>query len=200
MPKIDFTFVRSAASVVVMPCIMCSAPLLRHLEYTPPRARPIDREPAGVRLRSWGAITLTDDDRRRVVLAVEQRTQLVVVFPVESPVGQSAGEVARWRRSTSINKVLYAWMGGRGPVHSERGSDVIARRNRFGPWAGDAIKQCKEGVRLTRRALEAALDDLWRRRAPGVEKCPFRAQLLCLPAYLQDDARSRRGCRLRGRG
>jgi hypothetical protein len=87
MPKIDFTFVRAAASVVVMPCIMCSAPLLRHLEYTPPRARPIDREPAGVRLRSWGAITLTDDDRRRVVLAVEQRTQLVVVFPLE-PIGE----------------------------------------------------------------------------------------------------------------
>jgi len=37
---------------------------------------------------------------------------------------------------------------------------------------------------LTRHVLEAALDDLWRRRAPGVELCSARAQLLCLPAYL----------------
>ena len=40
---------------------------------------------------------------------------------------------------------------------------------------------------LTRQALEAALDDLWRRRAPGLELCSARAQLLCLPSYLHGD-------------
>ena len=40
---------------------------------------------------------------------------------------------------------------------------------------------------LARHALEAALDDLWRRRAPGLERCSMRAQLLCLPAYLPAD-------------
>lgn len=40
---------------------------------------------------------------------------------------------------------------------------------------------------LTRQALEAALDDYWRRRAPGVEECTARAQLLCLPAHLRDE-------------
>ncbi|MEQ1759419.1 MAG: hypothetical protein ABL986_13945 [Vicinamibacterales bacterium] len=40
---------------------------------------------------------------------------------------------------------------------------------------------------LARQALEGALDELWRRRAPGLERCSMRAQLLCLPAYLGDD-------------
>ena len=37
---------------------------------------------------------------------------------------------------------------------------------------------------LARQALEAALDDLWRLRAPGIEHCSGRAQLLCLPYYV----------------
>jgi hypothetical protein len=40
---------------------------------------------------------------------------------------------------------------------------------------------------LTRQALEAALDDLWRRRAPGLEACSAKAQFICLPSYLHDD-------------
>ena len=40
---------------------------------------------------------------------------------------------------------------------------------------------------LARQALEAALDDLWRLRAPGLEQCSARAQLLCLPFYLHGD-------------
>src|SRR5678810_1077773 len=40
---------------------------------------------------------------------------------------------------------------------------------------------------LARQALETTLDDLWSLRAPGVEQCPFRAQLLCLPYYLTGD-------------
>jgi len=40
---------------------------------------------------------------------------------------------------------------------------------------------------LTRQALEADLDDFWRRRAPGVEDCSARAQMLCLPSHLSAD-------------
>src|SRR2546421_9799463 len=39
---------------------------------------------------------------------------------------------------------------------------------------------------LARRALEGALAAMWRETAPGVEDCPARFQLLCLPAYLDD--------------
>src|SRR5262249_23469220 len=37
---------------------------------------------------------------------------------------------------------------------------------------------------LARQSLEAALDALWRLRAPGVEECSMHAQLLALPSYL----------------
>ena len=40
---------------------------------------------------------------------------------------------------------------------------------------------------LARQALETALDDLWKLRAPGLEQCSCRAQLLCLPYYLGGD-------------
>lgn len=39
---------------------------------------------------------------------------------------------------------------------------------------------------LARRALEEALDRLWSRRAPGLERASARAQLACLPEYLGD--------------
>jgi hypothetical protein len=39
---------------------------------------------------------------------------------------------------------------------------------------------------LARRALEEALDELWSRRAPGLERASARAQLACLPDYLGD--------------
>jgi hypothetical protein len=45
---------------------------------------------------------------------------------------------------------------------------------------------------LARQSLEAALDELWRARAPGVEKCSARAQLLCLPYYLRDEPMAER--------
>lgn len=38
---------------------------------------------------------------------------------------------------------------------------------------------------LARQALEGALDDFWKVRAPGLEQCSMRAQLLCLPYFLQ---------------
>lgn len=40
---------------------------------------------------------------------------------------------------------------------------------------------------LARQALEAALDEFWRVRAPGLEHCSMKAQLLCLPHYLGDE-------------
>ena len=40
---------------------------------------------------------------------------------------------------------------------------------------------------LARQALEVALDDLWKLRAPGLERCSARAQLLCLPSFLSGD-------------
>ena len=40
---------------------------------------------------------------------------------------------------------------------------------------------------LARQAIESALAELWRLRAPGLEKCSTRAQLLCLAYYLDDE-------------
>jgi hypothetical protein len=36
---------------------------------------------------------------------------------------------------------------------------------------------------LARQALETAMDDLWRRKAPGTEEAARQTQLLCLPCY-----------------
>jgi len=38
---------------------------------------------------------------------------------------------------------------------------------------------------LARQALERTLEELWHLRAPGLERCSVRAQLLCLPEYLR---------------
>ena len=38
---------------------------------------------------------------------------------------------------------------------------------------------------LARQALEAALDEFWKVRAPGMEQCSMKAQMLCLPYFLQ---------------
>jgi hypothetical protein len=40
---------------------------------------------------------------------------------------------------------------------------------------------------LARQALESTLDALWHIRAPGLEQCSARAQLICLPSYLGAD-------------
>jgi hypothetical protein len=47
---------------------------------------------------------------------------------------------------------------------------------------------------LTRQVLEDTLDSLWRLRAPGLEQCSTRAQLLCLPFYLNDEELAERVC------
>jgi hypothetical protein len=65
-----------------MSTIMCAPPLLRRLGHTPLGRWVGDRPLPAVRLGSWGAKILADDDRE-IVLAVDQRTQLAVVFPLE---------------------------------------------------------------------------------------------------------------------
>jgi hypothetical protein len=40
---------------------------------------------------------------------------------------------------------------------------------------------------LGRQALESALADFWRRRAPDMERHPYRTQLICLNGYMADD-------------
>jgi hypothetical protein len=45
---------------------------------------------------------------------------------------------------------------------------------------------------LSRQALEAYLNALWSRRAPGTELVSARAQLICLPCYLGNDELARR--------
>jgi hypothetical protein len=39
---------------------------------------------------------------------------------------------------------------------------------------------------LAQQALEASLGVLWQRRALALDGCPVRAQLICLPSYLDD--------------
>ncbi len=46
---------------------------------------------------------------------------------------------------------------------------------------------------LARQALESALDDFWKKvREPGMAQCSMKAQLLCLPHYLGDEALAER--------
>jgi hypothetical protein len=50
----------------------------------------------------------------------------------------------------------------------------------------------RAAVFLARQALEVALKTYWSAKAPGVENCPTRAQLLCLGGYL-DGSLAQRG-------
>jgi hypothetical protein len=54
------------------------------------------------------------------------------------------------------------------------------------PRPGTAGLWSRAAALLGRQALEAALDELWSRTAPGIERASMRCQLLCLPAYVQD--------------
>jgi hypothetical protein len=44
---------------------------------------------------------------------------------------------------------------------------------------------------LARQALEETMAGLWATRAPGVERCSMRAQLVCLPRYVDPDLAGR---------
>lgn len=45
----------------------------------------------------------------------------------------------------------------------------------------------RASAHLGRQAVELALDDFWVKKAPGVEDSSARAQLICLPTYLEDE-------------
>ncbi len=58
--------------------------------------------------------------------------------------------------------------------------DLVERRDEdlAGLWP-------RAAALAARRALEEGLDALWAARAPGLERASARAQLACLPSYLQ---------------
>jgi hypothetical protein len=109
-----------------MPCIMCTAPLLRRLGYTPPRRKPTDRPLPGVRLRSWGATTFVDGDGGDLVLAVEHQTQLAVVFPLE-PIGEF-----RLRFASALRTMLEELHVPLTAVHAESRALVALPLSRLG--------------------------------------------------------------------
>jgi hypothetical protein len=54
------------------------------------------------------------------------------------------------------------------------------------PRPGTAGLWSRAAALLGRQALEAQLDQLWSRTAPGIERASTNCQLLCLPAFLAD--------------
>jgi hypothetical protein len=63
---------------------------------------------------------------------------------------------------------------------------VAARTILDRPEAVTSSAWARSTALLTRQALEAALGDFWRSRAPGMEDCPLRAQLVALQLYVPD--------------
>ena len=53
----------------------------------------------------------------------------------------------------------------------------VTRADLVGTWP-------RASAILGRQALEIALDQLWAQVAPGIEKASARAQLVCLPEYV----------------
>ena len=51
--------------------------------------------------------------------------------------------------------------------------------------AGSSGLWARASALLGRQALERLLADLWRAAAPGAEEASMRAQLICLPRYLE---------------
>ena len=60
------------------------------------------------------------------------------------------------------------------------------------PRPGTAGLWSRAAALLGRQTLETALNELWSRKAPGVERASMRCQLLCLPAYFQGTGTARR--------
>lgn len=80
------------------------------------------------------------------------------------------------------------------PSGSRDTPDTVAREllaavddllNRASP--GTAGLWPRAATLLTRQALEVALRTFWSKRAPGVEACSARAQLLCLGRFIGDE-------------
>jgi hypothetical protein len=56
----------------------------------------------------------------------------------------------------------------------------------------------RAAVLLARQSLEVGLKTYWSAKAPGVEECSTRAQLLCLGEYLGDQTLARRASQVWG--
>lgn len=67
-------------------------------------------------------------------------------------------------------------------------TDLLAAARRLvdQPASGTGGLWPRAAALLARRALEDGLDEMWARRAPGLERASARAQLACLPDYLDD--------------
>ena len=70
------------------------------------------------------------------------------------------------------------------PVHGPQELLAAARQLLERPEAGTAGVWPRAAALLGRQALELLLAELWQRRAPGTEEASMRAQLICLPRYL----------------
>lgn len=51
---------------------------------------------------------------------------------------------------------------------------------------GPTVLDTRCAAILSRQSIELGLADLWQAQAPKIRECHFRAQFLCLPAYLSD--------------
>lgn len=60
----------------------------------------------------------------------------------------------------------------------------VPRADLIGTWP-------RASAILGRQALEITLDQLWTQAAPGAENAPARAQLTCLPEYIDTELASR---------
>ena len=69
-------------------------------------------------------------------------------------------------------------MGPRGLL--DAAEDVLGRPASLPPGV-----RPRAAAFLGRQALEEGLDRLWAIRAPGLARCPARAQLACLPRYIR---------------
>lgn len=72
----------------------------------------------------------------------------------------------------------------------------LERSERLSKWASSMLEDLTDdtvgrwpqaAAMLTRRALEEAVDHLWAGRSPGMSECSHRAQLLCLPRYIDSE-------------
>src|SRR6266511_2633735 len=86
-----------------------------------------------------------------------------------------------------------AWPRRSGPYPDVKGKDVTptdllnaARTMVTQSRPGTAGLWPRAAALLGRQALEAALDELWSRTHPGLERASMRCQLLCLPIVLTD--------------
>ncbi len=75
----------------------------------------------------------------------------------------------------------------------EQPADLVARARALmeSPHTPSLAAWSRAAALLGRQALEAALDQLWLKTAPGMERASRRAQLICLSEYLAHETATR---------